>query len=210
MGIRKDLQPLMLLLRMPVCREPLRHPYFSEYYEEPRILAGMILEEEGLSIYDAAEDEVSGVVFDGAWLWEEYISTILTDYVHAEYPTKGVIQVFEEHAKTLFYPDFLRNDHKIVLDTKYKVSKTGEAEDIQQVISYMFLTGAETGGLIFPPRENDRSDNQLTFCCPEPDPPRYWQNFTFGQIPYDQDFSAYMGEQEQRLRELYQRGRNSL
>lgn len=189
------------LLRMPVCREPLHHPYFSEYYEEPRILAGMILEEEGLSIYNDSEYEVSGVVFDGAWLWEEYISTILTDYIHAEYRIKGGIPVFREQERT-FYPDFLRNDRKIVLDTKYKSSKTGMAEDIQQVISYMFLTGAETGGLIFPPGESSGSNDKLTLHCP--DPSRYWQNFTFGAIPDNEDFGAFMRKQEQRLKELFQ------
>ena len=148
------------MLRAPVCRESLRHPFFAEYYEEPRSLAKMILEEEGYSIYDkACEDEVSGVIFDGAWLWEEYIATILTPlgFVHADPDSKtGGCKIFigkEQMGQENIYPDFYNKEKKIVLDTKYKMD-TEKREDIFQVLSYALITGSTHCGLIFPPTEN--------------------------------------------------------
>ena len=186
------------------CRFPVRQPFFSEYYEPLRKIARMLLLDEGANIFDDAssegETEISGVVFDGAWLWEEYIATILTDYIHAEYQVKGGIRVFEGKEDPIFYPDFLSNDKKVVLDTKYKISSsTGQADDIQQVICYMFLTGAVRGGLIFPPGESGKSP-LLTICSENQSSPRRWQNFTFNPIPDHETFSAYMKKEEQRLK----------
>lgn len=153
------------LLRSPVCRESLRHPFFAEFYEEPRSLAKMILEGEGYSIYDtASKDEVSGVIFDGAWLWEEYIATILTPlgFVHADPDTEsgGLALGIGEWRNV--YPDFYNKDKKIVLDTKYK-RDTEKREDIYQVLSYALITGSTHCGLIFPPAEkkgdNDKTEN---------------------------------------------------
>ena len=151
------------LLRAPVCRESLRHPFFAEYYEEPRSLAKMILEEEGYSIYDkACEDEVSGVIFDGAWLWEEYIATILTPlgFIHADPDTKsGGLELGIGELQNV-YPDFYK-DKKIVLDTKYKKCEKEQRGDIYQVLSYALITGSTHCGLIFPPAEK-KEDNDKT------------------------------------------------
>ncbi len=191
------------------CRFPVRQPFFSEYYEPLRKIARMLLLDDGANVFDdggpEGETEISGVVFDGAWLWEEYIATILTDYIHSEPQGKGGIEVFEER-KTLFYPDFLSRDKKIVLDTKYKSSGTedqseGQSKDIQQVICYMYLTGAERGGLIFPPGESV-DDELLTICSDGRSPSRKWRNFTFGPIPDDAPFTRYIAEEERRLKEF--------
>ena len=152
------------LLRSSICRESLRHPFFAPYYEEPRRLAKMLLEEEGYSIYDtASEDEVSGVIFDGAWLWEEYIATILTPlgFVHADPDNKtGGLDLKIGELQNV-YPDFYNKDKKIVLDTKYK-RDTEKREDIYQVLSYALITGSPHCGLIFPPEEvKKEEDNNL-------------------------------------------------
>ena len=195
---------LSRILNHKDCRFPVRQPFFSEYYEPLRKIARMLLLDEGANIFDDAssgsETEISGVVFDGSWLWEEYIATILTDYIHAEYPIKGGIQVFAGEKEPIFYPDFLSNDKKIVLDTKYKTSSsTGQPDDIQQIICYMYLTGAVRGGLIFPPGESC-STPLLTICPENQSPLRRWQNFTFNPIPDHETFSAYMKKEEQRLK----------
>ena len=187
------------------CRFPVRQPFFAEYYEPLRKIARMLLLDEGANIFDDAasesKTEISGVIFDGSWLWEEYIATILTDYTHAEYPIKGGIRVFAGEEKPIFYPDFLSDDNKVVLDTKYKKSSTGEPDDIQQVICYMYLTGAVRGGLIFPPGESNNT-KLLTICRGNQKPVRKWQNFIFSPIPDNETFSSYMEREEQRLKEF--------
>ena len=62
------------------CRESISHPFYRETWEPLRQIARMILEEEKWQIFqEDAEEEVSGVVFDGAWLWEEYLATVLAE-----------------------------------------------------------------------------------------------------------------------------------
>ena len=193
------------ILRMPICKEALRHPFFAEYYEESRVLAVMILQEEGLSVYDAAESEVSGVVFDGAWLWEEYISTILSPlgFLHANYDTKvGKIKLFNEAGivgMDDIYPDFYSEARKIVLDTKYKNDKESR-EDIFQLLSYTFITGAEKCGLIYPPQENNRSHSTVIIKQNfKREKVAKWHSFAFDAIPENKDIIAFMQEQENRL-----------
>lgn len=192
------------ILRMPICKETLRHPFFAEYYEEARILAVMILQEEGLSVYDAAESEVSGVVFDGAWLWEEYISTILSPlgFVHSNYDTgDGKIKLFSSNkvGMNYIYPDFYSEIRKMVLDTKYKNDKESR-EDIFQLLSYTFITGAEKCGLIYPPQENNRSHSTVIIKQNfKREKVAKWHSFAFDAIPENKDIIAFMQEQENRL-----------
>ena len=98
------------------------------------------------------------MLFDGAWLWEEYVASILTrqGFIHSN-TSQGTdgIRVFEGK-KYSFYPDFYKeasgNGTAVVLDTKYKFGKsTGGTDDIHQILSYMFLMNAHYGGLIYPP-----------------------------------------------------------
>ena len=190
------------LLRAPVCRESLRHPFFAEYYEAPRSLAKMILEEEGYSIYDtASKDEVSGVIFDGAWLWEEYIATILTPlgFVHADPDSNvhGFPLGIGELQKV--YPDFYSIDEKIVLDTKYK-RDTEKREDIYQVLSYALITGSSHCGLIFPPAGNEnfrKTDNEVKN--------GFNQNIQWHSIAFPKlqgDIVDFMHTQEEKLRKV--------
>ena len=196
------------LLRAPVCRESLRHPFFAEYYEAPRSLAKMILEEEGYSIYDkACEDEVSGVIFDGAWLWEEYIATILTPlgFIHADPDSKtGGCEIFigkekEQMGQENIYPDFYHKEEKIVLDTKYK-RDTEKREDIYQVLSYALITGSTHCGLIFPPAGNEnfrKTDNEVNN--------GFNQNITWHSIAFSElkgDIVTFMQKQEGKLAEV--------
>lgn len=134
--------------------KPLNHPYFMEY-EPLRKLCLQILYKEGASVYSQkSTSQIEGVVFDGAWLWEKYIGSLLKPlgFKHHLYSEKGDgISVFQGDRYKL-YPDFLNDEKKVVLDSKYKRS-TGDGpnrEDLHQVLSYMYLTQAKLGGLIFP------------------------------------------------------------
>ena len=61
--------------------KPLRHTYFREY-RKLQELCLMILnrEEHGLGYQ---EQKIHGILFDVAWLWEEYVYTLLPkDFIH--------------------------------------------------------------------------------------------------------------------------------
>ena len=130
------------------------HPYYTEY-RPLQLLCLQILRMEEVK-YGESEDEIYGILFDGAWLWEEYVNTILEEYgfIHPRNKQgKGRIYLFDDHSGVR-YPDFYKDD--IVLDAKYKklesyekVSKVGR-DDVHQVIAYMNNRKASKGGFIAP------------------------------------------------------------
>ena len=133
--------------------KPIRHAYFREY-RKLQELCLMILSREKHGLGPQAQ-RVHGVLFDVAWLWEEYVQTLLPeDFIHPrnKEKTEG-ISVFSSHVRKV-YPDFYHKDLKIVLDAKYKklefTEKGINREDLYQLISYAYILEAKTAGLIFP------------------------------------------------------------
>ena len=134
----------------------LRHAYFHEY-RKLQELCLMILNQEkhGLGYQD---QKVHGILFDVAWLWEEYVHTLLPkDFIHPRNKDKtDGISVFSNRERKV-YPDFYQEELKIVLDAKYKKLELTEKginrEDLFQLISYSYILKAEKAGLVFPSRD---------------------------------------------------------
>ena len=134
----------------------LRHAYFHEY-RKLQELCLMILNQEkhGLGYQD---QKVHGILFDVAWLWEEYVHTLLPKgFLHPRNKEKkGGILVFSD-GKRKVYPDFYDRERKIVLDAKYKKLEVTEKginrEDLFQLISYSYILKAEKAGLVFPSKD---------------------------------------------------------
>lgn len=131
----------------------LNHPYFYEY-EPLRKICIQILRHEELK-YGREENKIYGILFDGSYLWEEYIWTILKDlnFKHPENKTgKGGINLLEKDWEV--FPDFykINNEKNIVLDTKYKrlENKDIDRNDKHQIISYVYTLGAKIGGFVYP------------------------------------------------------------
>ena len=136
--------------------KPLRHAYFREY-RKLQELCLMILnrEKHGLGYQD---QKIHGILFDVAWLWEEYVHTLLPkDFIHPRNKEKlGGISVFSVGQRKV-YPDFYDRERKIVLDAKYKKLEFSEKginrEDLFQLISYSYILKAEKAGLVFPSKD---------------------------------------------------------
>ncbi len=161
---------------------PIKHPFFADYYEPLRKLALSILHDEGASLYDSRENEVEGIIFDGAWLWEEYIATILPlGFTHCHWGKEGM-KVFESEEYTL-YPDFWYKEKRIVFDTKYK-RVNNRREDIHQVLAYMFLANSNCGGLIYPPDGKactpEIKDQDPRMICRTEKDSTEWHDIVFG------------------------------
>lgn len=130
---------------------PVSHPYFGEYRPLQRLCL-QILRHEELK-YGGDSKQIYGILFDGAWLWEEYLNTILKD-VGFEHPRnrigKGRKCLFVDNSGVC-YPDFYSKT--MVLDAKYKgYSDWGSIQnaDLYQVISYMHILKLNHGGLVVP------------------------------------------------------------
>lgn len=136
--------------------KPLRHAYFNEY-RKLQELCLMILNQEkhGLGYQN---QKIHGILFDVAWLWEEYVHILLPkDFIHPRNKDKtDGISVFSSQERKV-YPDFYQEELKIVLDAKYKKLEKAEKginrEDLFQLISYSYILKAEKAGLIFPSME---------------------------------------------------------
>lgn len=130
------------------------HPYYTEY-RPLQTLCMQILRMEEVK-YGESDDEICGILFDGAWLWEEYVNTILSDigFIHPENKLhKGGIYLFDDHSGVR-YPDFYKDN--FVLDAKYKrlgsydkVSKV-DRDDVHQVIACINALHATRGGFVAP------------------------------------------------------------
>lgn len=139
-------------------RKPKIHPFFLKYRDIQQLCV-RILRHDSLK-YGQEKDKVYGVLFDGAWLWEEYLNKILCQegFKHPRNKeSKGGIRMFAKpNDEALFdnnsrrmYPDFYKEDY--ILDAKYKhLYGTVGREDLYQVISYMYCMNASLGGYVYP------------------------------------------------------------
>ena len=145
------------------CREPIVHPFFRETWEPLRQIARMILEEERWQLFqESAEDEVSGVVFDGAWLWESYLATVLekVGYGHCVYGEESggkfesLWNVDTQRGNATMYPDFAckgAGKYVALADAKYKSFL--KREDRLQMIAYAFVYEPKVTFVIYPPKD---------------------------------------------------------
>lgn len=159
---------------------PLHHPFYSNYTALQRLCL-QILRHENLK-FGREKDKVYGVLFDGAWLWEEYLATILKDVDRMVHPKnrkrKDGIQIYKGGQS--FFPDFYRKGvadegiDSFVLDAKYKRLSRGlnsgeleenvksgfsiQREDLFQMISYMHTLPAQTAALLYPFKDADNME----------------------------------------------------
>ncbi len=135
-----------------------KHPYYTEY-EPLRKICLKILNREGLSYKDTNE-KVHGVLFDGAWLWEEYLNTLLRqlNFIHPENKTrKNKLHLFSNNNGYKRYPDFYKPDKTIIIDAKYKHLNfvNIDRNDIHQIISYLYILEAQKAYLLYPLKEKN-------------------------------------------------------
>lgn len=133
---------------------PLSHPYYYAYRDLQRLCMRILRHEE--MKYGADDNQIHGILFDGAWLWEEYLNTFMKElgFTHPRNKTgEGKEHMFIKPRAVPVFPDFYL-DGKIVLDAKYKRHETlfgnSQREDRFQVLAYMHIFDVNKGGLIVP------------------------------------------------------------
>jgi 5-methylcytosine-specific restriction endonuclease McrBC regulatory subunit McrC len=160
---------------------PDAHPYFTEWRPLQKLCL-QILRCEKIS-FGEDKNKIHGVLFDGAWLWEEYLNTMLTSngWDHPDNRTgHDRIQLFNEVNQTL-YPDFIKNrdpdddSAKWVADAKYMfLEKYKGSEDYEKTvavyyktITYMYRFGSKRGFLFYPFTGDDEvREDTLTIAGP--------------------------------------------
>ena len=132
---------------------PVSHPLFLRYKALQKLCLA-ILRHDKLA-FGSDNDKIHGILFDGAWLWEEYLSKIMPSGItHSDNRNRrnGVNAL---PRRWTWYPDFYcKGDSAIVLDAKYKRLDDGidkiEASDQHQIVSYMYILKARLGGFVYP------------------------------------------------------------
>ena len=142
--------------RIKIIQDNLRpriHPFYKEYTALQKLCVQILRHEE--IKYGTDDDRIYGILFDGAWLWEEYLNTLLCEkgFIHPENKLgTGAIYLFEHGGQR--FPDFWKQN--IVLDAKYKkLTINGyrldiERDDVHQIMAYMYRLKAPKGGIICP------------------------------------------------------------
>lgn len=156
--------------------KPVKHPFYTQYTFLQRLCLH-ILRHKKMS-YSQSDNKVYGILFDGAWLWEEYLATLLVDkgFIHAIKGEGNGIKFFEDgsgaHQR---FPDFYSIERREVIDAKYKDidSGMGQREDQFQLIAYMHtlsgrdskgndVKGAELGALVYPSQKQEMNSRHYT------------------------------------------------
>lgn len=189
--------------------KPLNHPYFTAYrYLQKLCLA--ILRHKKLQ-YGNQSDKIYGILFDGAWLWEEYLAIELKElgFTHAQNKIgTNWINLWLYNKR---FPDFYKGKQEkkssvqdipetnFILDAKYKgLQNNGiSREDAHQIVTYMHILPSKYGGIIYPGTQN--STREIYGLG------GYF--YTFGlEIPSNtvdyHDFCTRMKESEEQLKDL--------
>lgn len=135
-------------------KNTVRHAYFREYLALQRLCL-LILQHQKHQI-GAGSKQIYGILFDGAWLWEEYINSLIEDmfYHPMNKGGKGAQRLFDGNIG-LIYPDFISRSDKtrIIADAKYKPLDNIGNHDYLQVLAYMFRFDAKAGYYLYPEAE---------------------------------------------------------
>lgn len=134
----------------------IRHAYYHEY-RALQYLCILILQNQKHQI-GTGINRAYGILFDGAWLWEEYINLLIKDlfYHPMNKEGKGAQRLFSGNIG-LIYPDFIskKSTDRIIADAKYKPIGNINNSDYFQVLTYMMRFDAKTGIYFYPETKND-------------------------------------------------------
>lgn len=124
------------------------HPYYSHYTSLQKLCLRILRCE---SIKYGDKDKIYGILFDVAYLWEEYLATLLSKqgFKHPQ-NKKGLGGIYLSSPKNFIrYPDFYRECDGTIIDAKYK-KEIDHRNDINQMITYMYRLRGEHGVFVQP------------------------------------------------------------
>lgn len=135
-------------------KNTVRHAYFREYLALQRLCLLILRHQRHQIGYGSRQ--IYGILFDGAWLWEEYVCLLIGDafYHPMNKGGKGAQRLFGGNIG-LIYPDFIsrNNELRIIADAKYKPIDNIGSREYLQVLAYMFRFDAKTGYYLYPEAE---------------------------------------------------------
>lgn len=132
-----------------------RHAFFREYRALQQLCI-LILQNQKHQIGSGSR-RIYGILFDGAWLWEEYMNMLVGDiFYHPMNKAKQGVQYLFAGNKGKIYPDFISKNEidRVIADAKYKPIDNIGNKDYLQLLAYMFRFDAKEGFYLYPEAEN--------------------------------------------------------
>lgn len=132
-------------------KHPIRHAYYSEYRSLQQLCL-IILQNKKHGL-GQGNKKVYGILFDGSWLWEEYINTLIGKEFHhpMNKAGKGTQWLFNDSIGKI-YPDFIGKniENRMIADAKYKPANNIGNKDYLQVLAYMFRFDSKNAYFLYP------------------------------------------------------------
>ena len=142
-------------------KNTIRHAYYYEYRDLQRLCILILQNEKQQMGY--GRRKVYGILFDGAWLWEEYVNSLVEDYFYHPMNKSGKDKQWLFSGNVgLIYPDFIGRDAsaRVIADAKYKPIENIANHDYLQVLAYMYRFDAKRA-FYFYPESSDNEDRDL-------------------------------------------------
>lgn len=168
---------------------PVSSPLYREFRELQNLCLKILCHKKS-NFDEESSNRLFGILFDGSWLWESYLRTVLTDgpFTYSDNLNDiNPIYMFKNDRRTKRYPDFYRGEQtdcdsqniertNFILDAKYKkigcfneknewTHSSIQREDLHQIVTYLHIFPALNGGFIYPYKLNNQSDVQTTHNC---------------------------------------------
>jgi 5-methylcytosine-specific restriction endonuclease McrBC regulatory subunit McrC len=143
-------------------KKAVRHAYYREYSSLQRLCL-LILRHQKHQIGFGSR-QIYGILFDGAWLWEEYVNSLITEkfYHPRNKAGEGAQRLFDRDDSKigLIYPDFISHnaENRIIADAKYKPLSNIGRHDYLQILAYMFRFDSKRGYYLYP--ESDGKEDE--------------------------------------------------
>lgn len=153
--------------RIKVVRDnikPVSHPFYTEY-EPLRQLCLSILRQETM-LFEKDGDPIYGILFNGAWLWEEYLAVLFNERYESKFKFEHL--TFENSKEYLLkdrdtgkkfqkiVPDYIDRKNKLEADAKYipllnNTLSSSQAEGVYyKTIMYMYRYQSPNGFIFYP------------------------------------------------------------
>lgn len=126
------------------------HKYYKEYTELQKI-SMILLEKKGFKFNESSNLKLNGFLIDAAWLFEQYINTLIKDkFYHLDNRDESIAEYYFTNNYQEIYPDFISKEaNKIILDVKYKKFEYKTYPiDFHQILGYMNRFNTNTGYLV--------------------------------------------------------------
>ena len=143
-------------------QKPIRNTYFKAYYQLV-VLCIRILLKDKVNI-DESDNHSWGILFDGAWLWEEYVNLLVEEYYyHPKNRTNTDPQYLFESNLGQIFPDFIsrNNVNRKIMDAKYKPQINIRSDDYSQILSYMLRFDSNEGIFVYPEVNKNNTIKEL-------------------------------------------------